>query len=80
MQLTWDEAKVALHEAFLIEPEDFVRKIADSIPQTVIDDLMTELVLNYAKHEDDPEDAVKAAVHTMIGFQLGWFLALRTVK
>lgn len=78
--LTYDEAKDCLNETLKISPEDFERLVADHVPQTVLHRLIEDVFDHNLRKTGHSQAAVVLTTASMTGFQLGWMLAVRSVR
>ena len=78
--LTYEEAIAACAEAGKMTAPDFMKLIADYIPQDVIDDLNTDMVKISMENGNSMETAAHEAAMFNVGFHYGWVLCRATFK
>lgn len=78
--LTWEETREALGSAMVTSPDEFVRQLADYMPQGVIDNLMKSMYNARMSEHENEERAEQETIAFMVGFHLAWILALKVLK
>ncbi len=77
--LTWEEVKEEPHRALTMMPDEFCRQVADDIPQTIIPQLLDEVIDSHVKKGMTMDQAAYATASFMTGMHVGWFLSKRTL-
>lgn len=90
--LTYQEAQEAFNEASTMSADDFLRLIADYMPQDIVDKLMQDIIMARVMHSgaESREEVLMTLLMNadaltqdtavfMTGFQVGWILATRAL-
>jgi hypothetical protein len=75
--LTWDEVKSVMDEAMQESPKSFERLLAEYVPQSVLTQMMLDVVRNEVSRGKSFDGAVQATARFMTGFHCGFLLGMK---
>lgn len=78
--LTYEEVRECVRITMRMSADDFEKFVADDMPQSIIPDLLEDMVGYFITMEGlHPVAAASATAHFMAGFQLGWMTKTKAV-